>query len=458
MNSSRGSLCGWLAVGMLLCSMPCEVRAVAEAGGAMTLTQLVQASLDASAGLDARDAQIRQRQAERDEVKARWYPTFQTSYTFERERDPTYIVRTLTDPERDFTWALTFTQPVYDPNRLNNELTLAELQLSKAELLRELEARHVVIDMLTGYYTYLKALSQLEVANGQVERIEAHEVKALAFHEAGKIALNELLQAGVQLANARRDMTAAENRLRLAEARINLLLRRPQMERVRVVETASAEALAPRLEDCLVEANRQRIETRIAEVDLAIAQTRFQMARHAYHPTASINGFYYRKGTHADLHDTSGMHRTEGWQFKAELAWTLWSGNRRSHRVAASRADIAQAHTNRDALSNSIGYEVQQAYQDMIQADHNTKVMQKALAQAEENLRLNQGRFDEQVADTTDVLDAQSLLTLTREGYVSALYDQQIARTKLKESMGRDLLEALDDHGLPPYLKKGDEP
>jgi outer membrane protein TolC len=58
------------------------------------------------------------------------------------------------------------------------------------------------------------------------------------------------------------------------------------------------------------------------------------------------------------------------------------------------------------------------------------------VTQAEENRRLNEERYQEQVGTATEVIDAQTLLTRTRVNYWTALYDHQMAKAELLWAMG----------------------
>jgi len=60
-----------------------------------------------------------------------------------------------------------------------------------------------------------------------------------------------------------------------------------------------------------------------------------------------------------------------------------------------------------------------------------------AIAQAEENLRINRERYREQVGTATEVLDAQSLLTETTSNYYRALYDRAIAQAEVLKAQGK---------------------
>ena len=69
-------------------------------------------------------------------------------------------------------------------------------------------------------------------------------------------------------------------------------------------------------------------------------------------------------------------------------------------------------------------------------AEKNIPTTQKAVEQAEENLRVNEERYKAQVTTITEVLDAQALLTRARVNYYRSLYDQNLARARLERAIG----------------------
>ncbi len=100
--------------------------------------------------------------------------------------------------------------------------------------------------------------------------------------------------------------------------------------------------------------------------------------------------------------------------------------------------------------------EVQNAYLSLKETAERIAVTKDAVTQGEENLRLNEERYKEQVGTATDVIDAQTLLTKARVNYFTALYDHQVNKARLLRAVGKinqlappdDLpLEGTGNHG-----------
>jgi len=74
-------------------------------------------------------------------------------------------------------------------------------------------------------------------------------------------------------------------------------------------------------------------------------------------------------------------------------------------------------------------------------SEKNITTIETAIEQAKENARINEERYQEQVATSTDVLTAQTLLFRTMNNYYRALYDFQIAKASLHREMGQEFFE-----------------
>jgi len=154
-----------------------------------------------------------------------------------------------------------------------------------------------------------------------------------------------------------------------------------------------------------------------------------------YYPSVNLVGSYGRFGDTADVQG-SRYQDQENWSVMARADWKFWEWGRTRHKVDAGRSRENQAL---DALTNAkdqVSLEVKSAYLLMREAEKRVFVAKKAIEQAEENFRLNEERYKEQVATSTDVLDAQTLLTRAKSDYFNALSDYHIALTRLERSMG----------------------
>jgi outer membrane protein len=80
--------------------------------------------------------------------------------------------------------------------------------------------------------------------------------------------------------------------------------------------------------------------------------------------------------------------------------------------------------------------EVKEAVIVLLESEPKIRVAEKAIGQAEENFRISQERYSAQIATSTDVVDAEALLTQARTNYFNAIYDYHLASFALKKATG----------------------
>jgi outer membrane protein TolC len=160
-----------------------------------------------------------------------------------------------------------------------------------------------------------------------------------------------------------------------------------------------------------------------------------RMAQSEYFPTLSLVGNYTRYGDHPSV-SGSDYRDAENWSVMGVASWNFWEWGRTKFRVDAGRARENQALDESKELNDLIILEIKHAYLNLQEAEKQIAVSEKVIEQANENFRIAQERFRENVATTTDVLDAQTLLTKAKADYANALGDFNINRAILDRAMG----------------------
>ena len=119
--------------------------------------------------------------------------------------------------------------------------------------------------------------------------------------------------------------------------------------------------------------------------------------------------------------------------------------------VQQARKKVEQFKVKRQDLSDQVRLDVQTAYLALKETAERIGVTEKALAQGEENLRLNRERYREQVGTATNVVDASTLLTKTRVNFFNARYDHQLAKAQFLWAVGaiNDLLPEGEARNAP---------
>jgi outer membrane protein len=258
-------------------------------------------------------------------VKARqteFLPTFSTQYNYTRNDEPRFfsVIPTLgvVQPEEEYAWVTSVTQPLFTGFALTHQYQLAKLGLDSARLNEALIRQDIVFDAKRVYFLLLQAQKLEVVAQEAVTMLEAQTEVAVNYHDVGMTPLNDLLKTKVELANARQDLVAAQNSLEIARADFNLLLRRPIGTSVTPVDILDFAPLSRSLAQCLETAETDRLEVAVADLDIQIREKEVALAKKDYYPTVQVQGNYYKLGTDWQVDGGEGIDDSSFWDVQAQ--------------------------------------------------------------------------------------------------------------------------------------------
>ena len=192
---------------------------------------------------------------------------------------------------------------------------------------------------------------------------------------------------------------------------------------------------------CLSQANQNRLELQVADLEVQIAEKDYQLSKRNFFPAIDLTGTWTRRGTDWDVDGGEGISDKKFWDIRATATWDFWEWGRTRYGVKEKLSRLSQAKYRKEDILDNIELEVKQAYLRTKETEKNITTVEKAIEQAKENLRITEERYKEQVSTTTDVLVAQTLLTETMTNYYNALYDFKIAKAVLYRAIGQEILE-----------------
>ena len=429
--------------------LPGFVSAEAD-GETLNLRQTIEAALEANLELQRSKDEIDAATANKNAATTEFFPTLNARYGYIRRDQPTtqalgtqsgQIVDVVVNPEDEYNFVTSFSQPIFTGFALYNRYKIADLGLDIAEFSERLTRQNVILDAKNAYYLVLKAQKLMDVADDTVKQIAAQKDVAENMYQVGMSPLNDLLQSQVQLANAKQGLITATNNLDLTKSQFNTLLRRSVNAPVKVVDLLDYTPWEQDIDYCLALAEDLRLEIEVADLEVQIAEKNYKLTQKDYFPAVNLTGTYTKRGTDWDADGGTGISDKDFWDIRATASWDFWQWGRTRYGVKEKLSRLSQAKLRKQQLLDNIDLEVKQAYLKTQEAQQNITTIEKAIEQAKENLRITEERYKEQVSTTTDVLVAQTLLTETMTNYYNALYDFKISKAILYRALGQEMLE-----------------
>lgn len=405
----------------------------------LTLSQAIDiaireniALLKSKEGIKAAEAFVKVRRAD-------FLPVFNSTYQYKRLDHETYVGG-IEDGSRDeYSLVNTFSQTLFNGFALVNRYKVAQLNLDIAEISENITRLTVIFETKNAYFDLLKKQKLQDVARNTVDLIAAQQDVTANFYQVGMAPLNDLLKVKVELANAKQDLIVAQNNQEIAESKFNIVLRRPINSPVRIEDELTYQPLENEIDYYLKTAEENRLESKIAELEFDVAEKELAIAKKDYYPELTLEGTYFKRGTEWEANDGPGVLDKDGWYVTATASWNFWEWGRTCYGVKEKKARLRQARLNQDEVLDQIRLEVKEAFLKARESEKNIVTVEKAIEQAKENLRMSEARYREQVATSTDVLDAQNLLARTMTNYFNALYDFKISKAALDRALSLEV-------------------
>jgi len=421
---------------------------VSAAEKVFTLDESIETALKQSVLIRAAQEGVLGAEAQKKEAFTGFLPKLSTSYSYTRFNVNPYLTvpagafgpgtpaSTITAGTQDnYTWATEVRQPLfagggiaanYEASKIGHDIS----RMDEATVIQD-----IIQEVKVSYFNILKAEKLLGVARQSLEQLQAHRNVAQNFFDVGLIPRNDLLQSEVQVANGEQFLIRMENGVELAKSKFNTILRRNINEPVQVEDILAYRPYDLGIENCIKAAMEKRPELKSQMLKVDQAKSLVKAARSDFFPTLSAVGHYERVG------DTPGVAGTpfkdsENWYVMGVASWTFWEWGKTKYRVDASRSRENQSMDLLNNIRDQVALEVKNAYLVMQESEKQVMVAKKAIEQAQENFRINEERYREQVATSTDVLDAQTLLTRAKSDYANALSEYNISHVRLERAMG----------------------
>ena len=410
-----------------------------------TLSKSIAEALENNWSIKAKKENMDEAVYVKKQAKADFFPKFSTTYGYTRldevkTSDPvtfgaiTIPGRTLNTRD-NYQWKGTISQPLFTGFALVSSFELAKLGIESSEIEFELEKLDVALKVKEAYFDILGFDRARDVTEKAVESLASHVNVASSFYKVGMIPINDLLKAEVELAAAHQNLVKAQNASKLARFAFNVVLSRAINEPVEIEDILVYKPEEEDYEKYLSSALKNRPEINAFDVQILQTDQQIRLAKSKYYPEIALRYDYIREGDHPDV-SGSELHDSSRWQTMGVLSWTFWEWNKTKNSVREQDSVKKQLILTRSAFVDRIRLEIKQAILELEVADKNIPTTKKAREQADENLRVSQERYKAQVTTSTEVLDAQTLLTEARVNYYRALYNHNLAKARLLRAIG----------------------
>jgi outer membrane protein TolC len=324
----------------------------------------------------------------------------------------------------------TVTQSVFDFSSIKR-FQASKVGVSAARSDIDSTEEQVAAQVARAYLAAVRADADVETAQSDVTLAEAVLKQAENQKAAGTGTGIEITRAKVQLANDRQRLLVAGNQrtsARLQLMRVMGLRLDTELELTDKLAYVPVDAVT--IEQARAQALKERPDLKAQQEREANARIAASATKMERLPSVAAFGDY---GSIGPGFDNALPTRTYG----ISLRVPVFDGGRRDARRAESASQYRSEKVRTNDLKEQIELDVRLALDALESAEQQVKVAKEGLELADNELTQARRRVDAGVAIGVEVTDAQTRLERARDNQTAALYNYNVARIDLAQSMGK---------------------
>lgn len=322
--------------------------------------------------------------------------------------------------------------PVYAGGKIKYGIESAKYLAEAIKLDAEQNKDEVIQNTLEAFANLFKANSSVQLIKENLEAAKHRVIDLANLEKNGLLARNDLLKATLQVSNIELGLLDAENNVLLANVNMNLMLGLPVETELRLDTTGieKQDDGSRHLGDYLQLAMQNRKDVTSIALRKKAAEVSVQATKAEKLPSLQLSGGYIAADVPNVFTVTNAVNIGLGVSYNIASLWKTKS------KVQQAEAVVKQIVINQSILDDNITRQVNKAYLTLMSNRKKIEVMENAVQQAAENYKIVKNKFDNNLANTTELLDADTAQLQAKLNYTLSRADAFLAYTKLLETTG----------------------
>ena len=424
-------------------------RIVDSTGSVLTLEQCLQLGIDNSKELKISKSKISDAEAKITEANSQLLPLLRFQASYQRLSNiPPFEVSLQIFPQpiqispvilNNYNLKLTLQQPLFTGFRLWSLKGAAENNYESNSYEYQKNLNDVAYNIQNAFWNYYKAMQIKKVIEENLKLTQNHLDDTRNFMKNGLATKNDLLKLEVQYSNTQLQLIESENNIDIARSNLNKLLGLPLESNTRInagdIDTSFTNYS---LFNLIEHSKENRNDLKSLEYRVKASDNGITAANGGWYPSIYLIGDYYYSKPNQRIIPAENKFK-DTWDIGVSLQWDLWNWGYTSSKSTQAEEQKVQVETSLSQLKDAVELEVYQTFLTYKRAIDKINVSRQSVEQSEENYRSTQDKYNQQIATSTDLIDAEVLLLQAKTNLTTALVDYQLAKVKLMKAIGNKI-------------------
>jgi len=321
--------------------------------------------------------------------------------------------------------------PVYAGGRINYGIESSKYLEQAARLDAETNKDEVIQNTIEAFANLFKAGSAVRLVKENLAQSQERTREFSNLEKNGLLPRNDLLKAELQTSNVELNLVDAENNLQLANINMDLMLGLPTTTTL-LLDTSGIEKKDDKrtLEEFFQLAMNSRKDIAALDLRKKAAETGVKAVKGEKLPGISITGGYLAADVPKFISITNVVNLGVGVSYNIGSLWK----NKAKEKEA--QAKVSELTATQALVNDQVQMQVSKSYLSLLSQRKKIEVYAKAVEQANENYRIVKNKFDNSLATTSDLLDADVAKLQANLSYTLARADAFVAYNRLLQTAG----------------------
>jgi outer membrane protein len=287
------------------------------------------------------------------------------------------------------------------------------------------------------YYTSCLFQLKLKVLDKSSSRIKHHLLSVKHFFDAGQVTRYDTMKVANQLLEIVTEKAKTEHVLKIALSQLALFLNVSEIENIEEIETENVVCIVPPIEDLLRKAYQNRPE-------FAALQHKKQSIN--YQKSALEGGLFPQIFAQASYHySRPGVNFFKDewmdyYRIDVGFQWEIWHHGQTRNKIEKVKHSLELLELSEQELTEKIRHEINQIFQTLISEKEQILLATRLVKQEQERYRIVNEKFEQNLATTIDLTDAETDLTSAELQLKQAYINWLIYKARMDHATGDILL------------------
>ncbi len=321
--------------------------------------------------------------------------------------------------------------PLYNGGKIRYGIESAKFLEQAVKLDADNDRGVVVLNIINACINLYKAHTAIGLVKENLSNSQQRVKDLSNLEKNGLLARNDLLKAELQSSNIELALLDAESNYKIASVNMNIMMGLPEQTILLPDKNGLAlPATIKTLDEYEQGALQNRKDISAVLFRKKVAGISIRSLKADQYPSVSLTGGYIAADIPKFFSVYNAVNIGVGIKYNISSLW------KNKSKIQQAEARVKQIEAGEAMLSDNIRLQINQSYQAYLVSVKKIQVYEKAVVQATENYRIIKNKYDNSLATTTELLDADVALLQTQLSVTNAKADSFLAYNKLLQTAG----------------------